>query len=52
MNYNNAYKTKIEDEKENTDNKEKLEDNQNEEDKPKKNLCHDQAIGTANIVII
>ena len=36
MNYNNVYNTKIEDEKEKMENKEQLEDNQNEEDKPKK----------------
>ena len=35
MNYNNVYKTKVEDEKENTEKKEELEDNQNEEDKPR-----------------
>jgi hypothetical protein len=55
MNYNNIYKTKVEDEKENKENKEnkeQLEENQNEEDKPKKNSCHDLEIGIANIAII
>jgi len=36
MNYNNTYNTKIENEKENMENKEQPEDYLNEEDKPKK----------------